>query len=141
MQRIGGSGRGPDRAPSRVLTTTGPVAVLHADLDGDGTLDLALLDLSTGGVVVWTGEEAGFQRASRRAEAEVAGGWVAERLTRREQEVATLLEAGYTDREIAGRLGIGRRTAESHAASVLSKLGLRSRRELIRRLWGRSPLA
>ncbi len=120
----------PSQRGRVALTTSGPVAVINADFDGDGTLDLALLDLSSGRVTVWSGDqESGFR---------LAGGTeqrAGEHLSRREREVAVLLGSGYTDREIASRLGIGRRTAESHAASVRAKLGLKSRRELIRKSW------
>ena len=112
----------------------GPVAVMNADLDGDGTLDLALLDLGTGRVLVWTGDQdRGYLPATRGNEAPQRE--LLERLTRRESEVAQLMEDGYTDREIAARLGVGRRTAESHSASVRAKLGLKSRRELMRKRW------
>jgi DNA-binding CsgD family transcriptional regulator len=50
-------------------------------------------------------------------------------LTKRETEVLSLLAAGCTNAEIGGRLVISRRTAEHHVASILSKLGLRSRAE------------
>ena len=50
-------------------------------------------------------------------------------LTKRESEVLSLLAAGCTNAEIGGRLVISRRTAEHHVASILSKLGLRSRAE------------
>jgi DNA-binding CsgD family transcriptional regulator len=112
----------------------GPVAVMNADLDGDGTLDLALLDVGTGQVLVWTGDQQlGYQPAiSQRDGARTEH---QERLTRREREVVQLMEDGYTDREIAARLGVGRRTAESHSASVRAKLGLKSRRELLHRRW------
>ncbi|MDQ3689067.1 MAG: helix-turn-helix transcriptional regulator [Chloroflexota bacterium] len=50
-------------------------------------------------------------------------------LSRREAEVQGLLKEGLTDPQIASRLGIGVRTAESHVASVRRKLGVRSRKE------------
>lgn len=51
-------------------------------------------------------------------------------LTRREREVAALLLQNRTNREIADELVIGERTVESHVSSILSKLGLTSRREI-----------
>jgi DNA-binding CsgD family transcriptional regulator len=51
------------------------------------------------------------------------------RLTRRETEVLALLAAGCSNAEIGERLYISPRTAEHHVASILAKLGLRSRAE------------
>lgn len=54
-------------------------------------------------------------------------------LTARESEVAEMLRAGLSDSEIADRLTISRRTAEHHVSSILAKLGVASRRELVAR--------
>jgi non-specific serine/threonine protein kinase len=49
------------------------------------------------------------------------------RLTAREHEVLHLLVEGKSDREIAAALFVSRRTAASHVASILRKLGVPSR--------------
>lgn len=51
-------------------------------------------------------------------------------LTARELEVARLVAAGLRNREIADRLGLSVRTAESHVDSVRKKLGFRSRTQI-----------
>ena len=52
------------------------------------------------------------------------------RLTRRESEIAALVAEGLTNREIADRLVITRRTAEAHVAHILGKLNFTSRTQL-----------
>lgn len=51
-------------------------------------------------------------------------------LTRRQQEVATLVTEGLTNREIATRLSISERTAESHVERIRIRLGFRSRTQI-----------
>jgi DNA-binding NarL/FixJ family response regulator len=52
------------------------------------------------------------------------------RLTRRESEIAALVAEGLTNREIAERLVMARRTAEGHVARILDKLNFTSRKQL-----------
>ena len=61
----------------------------------------------------------------RGVKAKPAGG-----LTRREYEIAELLAAGLSNREIAARLVIAQRTAETHVEHILSKLGFSSRAQV-----------
>ena len=53
-------------------------------------------------------------------------------LTAREREVLHLAAEGMTNSEIAGRLGISSRTAETHRANLMHKLDMHSQAELIR---------
>jgi DNA-binding NarL/FixJ family response regulator len=53
-------------------------------------------------------------------------------LTTREREVLQLVVEGYTSGEIAARLFIGQRTVESHRASMMQKLSISSRSDLIK---------
>jgi non-specific serine/threonine protein kinase len=51
----------------------------------------------------------------------------ATQLTRREEEVARLVAEGVSNKEIASRLFIASRTAETHVDHILTKLGFTSR--------------
>lgn len=53
-------------------------------------------------------------------------------LTAREREVLSLSAQGLTSKEIAQRLALSPRTAESHRASLMRKLNLRSQTDLVR---------
>jgi predicted ATPase/DNA-binding CsgD family transcriptional regulator len=53
-------------------------------------------------------------------------------LTPREWEIAALVAEGLSNKEIAGRLVISRRTAETHVEHILTKLGFRSRVQVSR---------
>jgi len=56
----------------------------------------------------------------------------ADPLSDREREILRLLALGHTNQEIASMLYISVRTAETHRAHIMSKLGLGSRAELVR---------
>jgi predicted ATPase/DNA-binding CsgD family transcriptional regulator len=62
---------------------------------------------------------------SRQADADGAGS-----LTSREEEIAGLLAQGLSNKAIAKSLVIAQRTAETHVANVLMKLGLTSRSQV-----------
>ncbi len=53
-------------------------------------------------------------------------------LSEREREVLRLLALGHTNQEIAQQLYISVRTAETHRAHIMQKLGLGTRAELVR---------
>jgi DNA-binding NarL/FixJ family response regulator len=55
-----------------------------------------------------------------------------ETLTGRERQILRLIAEGLRNREIATRLNISPRTAETHRASVMSKLGMRRSAEVVR---------
>jgi DNA-binding NarL/FixJ family response regulator len=55
-----------------------------------------------------------------------------EQLTCREREVLQLVAEGYTGHEIADRLSISTRTAETHRANTMRKLGFQNQREVVR---------
>lgn len=55
-----------------------------------------------------------------------------ETLTSREREVLHLAAEGRSNAEIATRLGISPRTAETHRANLMQKLGLQSQTDLVR---------
>jgi non-specific serine/threonine protein kinase len=51
-------------------------------------------------------------------------------LTRREREVANLLERRFTSRQIASKLHLSERTVDNHVANILRKLNLHSRAQV-----------
>jgi len=59
------------------------------------------------------------------------------RLTRRESEIATLLDEGLSNKEIAQRLCIERATVKNHVHNILEKLEVRSRFEVAERVGAR----
>jgi DNA-binding CsgD family transcriptional regulator len=62
--------------------------------------------------------------------ASAAGGTGRGPVTRREAEVAALIAAGNTNREIAAALFISERTADNHVLHMLNKLGFTSRSQI-----------
>ncbi|MBM2822659.1 MAG: ATPase,transcriptional regulator, luxR family [Thermoleophilia bacterium] len=63
-----------------------------------------------------------------------------EELTVNEQQVAQLAASGLTNKEIAAKLFMSRRTVEANLARVYRKLGIRSRAELGAKMAARQPV-
>jgi two-component system response regulator NreC len=53
-------------------------------------------------------------------------------LTDREADVLRLIAAGYSNKEIAGRLSLSVKTVETHKANAMRKLGLSGRIEIVK---------
>ena len=64
-----------------------------------------------------------------------------ESLTRREQEVLTLVATGTSNKEAARQLRLSTRTIEDHRAKIMKKVGVRNAAELIRRIYGEGRTA
>jgi DNA-binding NarL/FixJ family response regulator len=62
----------------------------------------------------------------------VAAGPRVEELSDREAEVARLTASGYSNKEVAARIGLSIKTVETYRARAMEKLGLRSRNDLVR---------
>jgi DNA-binding CsgD family transcriptional regulator len=60
-------------------------------------------------------------------------------LTDREREIAALVAAGRTNREVAEQLFLSPKTVEAHLRNVYAKLGVRSRVELATELTSPRP--
>ena len=67
---------------------------------------------------------------------EAAAGKRAPKLTERETDIARLVAARKSNKEIAAVLGISARTVTTHVANIFSKLGVTSRGELADRMRG-----
>jgi DNA-binding NarL/FixJ family response regulator len=52
-------------------------------------------------------------------------------LSRRETEIITLVEGGYTDKDIATELALNQQAVENHLTDIFEKLGVTNRLELV----------
>jgi DNA-binding NarL/FixJ family response regulator len=73
-----------------------------------------------------------FAEILNRSEDRPHAAQTSQRLTAREREIIELLAEGRSNKEVANLLGMSVRTAETHRASVLRKLGLDSLASLVR---------
>ncbi|HEY8560143.1 MAG TPA: response regulator transcription factor [Pyrinomonadaceae bacterium] len=93
------------------------IRAIRAVAAGDKYLDPAI----TGKVFEgFTGKQSKFR-----------GGTSGERLTPREAEVPRHIALGYSNKEIADKMGVSVKTAETHKANSLRKLNMKTRRDII----------
>jgi DNA-binding CsgD family transcriptional regulator len=122
----------------RALRLGGAAAALRTSLGAplptreQGPLErrLAPARLALGEQAAATTWEEGQQLPLEQVIASALAPGVAALLTPREQEILLLVAQGLTNREISEALVINRRTAETHAYHILSKLGLTSRAQV-----------
>jgi DNA-binding CsgD family transcriptional regulator len=94
-------------------------------------LDVAIPELREMKMQPWLEKALSLLKpVEHRAPAPTSGIEDTQGLTRREREVARLLAAGRSNREIADTLVITEGTVEVHVKHILSKLGLRSRAQV-----------
>ena len=94
----------------------------------DAEVVAAIREVAVGGSYVNPALGARMVAAEAKEHAEAK----ADPLSEREHEVLRLLALGHTNQEIAKALYISVRTAETHRAHIMRKLGLASRAELVR---------
>jgi two-component system, NarL family, response regulator NreC len=68
----------------------------------------------------------------RRGSAPASGRPPASPLSQREREVLDLVAQGFTNQQMADRLGLSVKTVETYRSRLVEKLGLRSRADLVR---------
>lgn len=105
----------------------GAAGMLHKSAEIEEIVD-SVRALASGGWLLAPSElsvllrEARSERALRQAQSERLG-----RLTPRERDVLALLGEGLSDKEISGRLRVGKDTVHTHMVNLLGKLGVQSR--------------
>jgi predicted ATPase/class 3 adenylate cyclase/DNA-binding CsgD family transcriptional regulator len=92
---------------------------------GDAEFDQAWAD----GAELSTDEAIAYVRRGRGARNRPSAGWAA--LTPTERDVVRLLREGLANKDIASRLFISPRTVETHLTHIYTKLGLKSRVQLV----------
>ena len=113
--------------------TVGMVNLSSGDTLKIGAQELALVERAS---ELITGPEGLLTRPMQRYVEEVSvpdeGFENLKALSPREREVFDLLTQGFTHREIADQIGVSVKSVETYKSRVSSKLGLRTRAELIR---------
>ncbi len=120
------------RAPTLVVHRAGdraaPVAQAHVLAGGIDGAELVVLPGRSH--IPYAGDRDELVRVVRRFLGLPVARRRADGLTARQREVADLVSQGFTNREIATRLGIDERSAEGHVERIRLRLGFRSRAQI-----------
>lgn len=141
LQRLGDAGRLP---PTVILTTFDEDALLleairrgaRGFLLKDVSLERlaeAIRSVAAGGTLIQPALTERIVKAALAADRDFPVLEPPDPLTDREVEVLRLMTGGYSNREIAGALGVAEGTAKNHISSILSKLGVRDRTRAVLR--------
>lgn len=137
-------GRRAQAPPVLVLTTfddeSAVLGAIRAGARGFLLKDVSLERLADGIRAVARGESVVQPALTERLlEAARRQGWrfesldPPEPLTERELEVLRLMTGGFSNREVAGALGISEGTVKNHISTILGKLGVRDRTRAVLR--------
>jgi len=110
----------------------GALSCLLKDIDADALAD-TLRKAARGEAVLHPRVAAKLMDTLRRGGE--PGGEALQSLSQREREVLTLMAEGFSNLQIAERLGIGEKTVKTHVSNVLSKLNVNDRTQAAVYAW------
>jgi NarL family two-component system response regulator LiaR len=110
----------------------GALSCMLKDVDADALAD-TLRKAARGEAVLHPRVAAKLMETLRRGSE--PGSEVLESLSTREREVLTLMAEGFSNMQIAERLGIGEKTVKTHVSNVLSKLNVNDRTQAAVYAW------
>ena len=110
----------------------GALSCLLKDVDADALAD-SLRKAARGEAVLHPRVAARIMDTLRRSSD--SPGSVLESLSQREREVLTLMAEGFSNLQIAERLGIGEKTVKTHVSNVLGKLNVSDRTQAAVYAW------
>jgi len=93
--------------------------------------DMATTLLESIRKIVSGGSAYGQEQFERAAEWENSTGFILDQITKREREVINLIAEGHGNNEIADAMSVSVRTVEAHISSILLKVGVTSRAQLM----------
>jgi two-component system response regulator NreC len=130
-------GRSGLEAAEEIITASKGARVLVLSMQDDPTYVREAFAAGASGYMLKEAADIELVQAVRearlaQAEVEAARRAADDPLSEREREVLRLLALGHTNQEIAKQLYISVRTAETHRAHIMQKLGLGTRAELVR---------